>query len=123
MLAIDYGHDRAGGGDTLQAVSRHASADPWRAPGSRDLTAHVDFAALADAARAAGARVFGPVSQGFWLESMGIGVRAAALARAAPQRVAEIEAARERLVAPEQMGRLFKAMAIVAPSWPEPAGF
>ncbi len=123
MLAIDYGHDRAGGGDTLQAVSRHAFADPWRAPGSRDLTAHVDFAALAGAARAAGARVFGPVSQGCWLESMGIGVRAAALARAAPERADEIEAARERLVAPQQMGRLFKAIAVVAPSWPEPAGF
>jgi SAM-dependent MidA family methyltransferase len=123
MLAIDYGHDRGGGGDTLQAVSRHAFADPWRGPGSCDLTAHVDFAAVARAARAEGARVFGPVSQGAWLEAMGIGVRAAALAKAAPERIDEIQAARERLVAPGQMGRLFKAIALVAPAWPEPAGF
>jgi SAM-dependent MidA family methyltransferase len=123
MLAIDYGHDRPGTGDTLQAVSRHEYADPWRAPGSRDLTAHVDFFALAKVGRDAGARLFGPVTQGAWLEAMGIGLRAAALAKAAPGRADEIETARERLVAPDQMGRLFKAMALVAPSWPEPAGF
>jgi SAM-dependent MidA family methyltransferase len=54
---------------------------------------------------------------------MGIDVRAAALARTAPGRVADIMADRERLTAPDQMGRLFKAMALAAPSWPEPAGF
>ena len=67
--------------------------------------------------------VFGPVGQGAWLEAMGIGLRAAALARAAPERAEEIAAARDRLTAPEQMGRLFKALALVAPGWPEPAGF
>ncbi len=123
MLVVDYGHDRPGRGDTLQAVSRHAFADPWRAPGSADLTVHVDFFALAAVGREAGARQFGPVTQGAWLEAMGIGLRAAALAKATPDRAGEIEAARERLVAPEQMGRLFKAMALVAVSWPEPAGF
>jgi SAM-dependent MidA family methyltransferase len=123
MLAIDYGHDRPGKGDTLQAVSRHSYADPWRSPGSVDLTAHVDFAALGHAGREAGARLFGPVTQGAWLEAMGIGLRAAALARNTPERGAEIVAARERLAAPDQMGRLFKAIALVAPSWPEPAGF
>ncbi|MGQ0591041.1 MAG: class I SAM-dependent methyltransferase, partial [Sphingosinicella sp.] len=56
-LLIDYGHDRPGSGDTLQAVSAHAYADPWTAPGTRDLTAHVDFSALAQAAREAGACV------------------------------------------------------------------
>ncbi len=73
--------------------------------------------------RAAGVRVFGPVAQGAWLEAMGIGLRAAALAGAAPGRKAEIVAARDRLTAPGEMGRLFKAMALVAPAWPEPAGF
>jgi NADH dehydrogenase [ubiquinone] 1 alpha subcomplex assembly factor 7 len=122
-LIVDYGHRLSGFGDTLQAVSRHAYADPWQAPGSRDLTAHVDFQALASAARASGADTYGPVPQGLWLEEMGIGVRAAALAQAMPERSAEIECARERLVEPEQMGRLFKVMAMVAPDWPEPAGF
>jgi len=123
VLIVDYGPMRSGTGDTLQSLHRHAYADPFEAPGERDLTAHVDFEALGDAARAAGVRVFGPVEQGAWLKAMGIDVRAAALARAAPERVADIMADRDRLTAPEQMGRLFKAMALVAPSWPEPAGF
>ena len=78
---------------------------------------------LGEAARAEGVRVFGPVEQGAWLEAMGIDLRAAALAKAAPERAAEIVADRDRLTAPDQMGRLFKAMALVAPGWPEPAGF
>jgi NADH dehydrogenase [ubiquinone] 1 alpha subcomplex assembly factor 7 len=122
-LIVDYGHARPGTGDTLQSVSRHAFADPFAAPGTRDLTAHVDFAALAAAARGAGVRVAGPLAQGAWLDAMGLSLRAAALAKAAPERTEEIAAARDRLAAPDQMGRLFKAMALVAPAWPEPAGF
>jgi SAM-dependent MidA family methyltransferase len=123
LLIVDYGHARPGTGDTLQAVSRHAFADPFEAPGERDLTAHVDFSALAGAARAQGARVFGPVTQGDWLDAMGLPLRAAALAKAAPERSGEIAEAQNRLAAPERMGRLFKAMALTAPAWPEPAGF
>ena len=74
-------------------------ADPWQAPGERDLTAHVDFSALAEAARAEGVRIFGPVGQGDWLEAMGIQLRAASLAKAAPERTEEIAAARDRLTA------------------------
>jgi SAM-dependent MidA family methyltransferase len=122
-LVVDYGHARTSTGETLQAVSRHAFADPWAAPGERDLTAHVDFAAMAAVARAEGVQVFGPVQQGEWLSAMGIDLRAGALARLNPGRAAEIEAARERLVSPAQMGALFKAMAFVAPGWPAPAGF
>ena len=122
-LIVDYGHERPGTGDTLQAVSGHARADPFEAPGARDLTAHVDFDALARAARAAGVRVFGPAAQGSWLQAMGIKLRAASLAKATPERAHEIAAARVRLTSPGLMGRLFKAMALVAPGWPEPAGF
>ena len=122
-LIVDYGHDRPGTGDTLQAVSRHAFADPFEAPGERDLTAHVDFAALAAAARGDGVRVLGPVTQGDWLDMMGLPLRAAALAKAAPGRTEEIAEARDRLCAPERMGRLFKALALVAEDWPDPAGF
>jgi SAM-dependent MidA family methyltransferase len=122
-LIVDYGHDRTSTGDTLQAVARHAFADPWTGPGERDLTAHVDFEALGEAAGREGVRVFGPRPQGEWLTEMGIGLRAAALAKAAPGQAAAIEAARERLVSPDHMGGLFKAMALVAEGWPEPAGF
>jgi SAM-dependent MidA family methyltransferase len=122
-LSIDYGHADASSGETLQAVAGHAYADPWQEPGERDLTAHVDFRALARAAEAEGVWVLGPRPQGEWLEAMGIGVRAAALGEAAPGRAGEIDAARERLVSPAQMGSLFKVLALVAPGWPEPAGY
>jgi SAM-dependent MidA family methyltransferase len=122
-LIVDYGYQGPAAADTLQALSRHAYADPWQAPGTRDLTAHVDFAALAEAARREGATIKGPVAQGDWLDAMGIHARAAALARSAPERAEEIASARDRLIGRSQMGRLFKAMALVAPGWPEPAGF
>jgi NADH dehydrogenase [ubiquinone] 1 alpha subcomplex assembly factor 7 len=122
-LIVDYGYAGPSGGDTLQALSRHAFADPWMKPGEHDLTAHVGFAALVEAGRGSGARVLGPVSQGQWLDALGIGARAAALARATPPRAAEIETARRRLTGPDQMGDLFKVMAFVSRDWPEPAGF
>ena len=122
-LIVDYGHASTGAGDTLQAVARHAFADPWADPGERDLTAHVDFQALAAAASAQGVRIHGPAGQGEWLEAMGIGARSAALAIARPDRAGELAAARARLVAADQMGSLFKAMALTAPGWPHPEGF
>jgi SAM-dependent MidA family methyltransferase len=122
-LIVDYGHALTAAGETLQAVRGHGYADPWEAPGECDLTVHVDFEALGAAAEAEGARVVGPVGQGAWLTALGIDARAAALAAAAPARADEIEAARTRLVDPAQMGILFKALALVAPGWPDPAGF
>ena len=122
-LIVDYGHERHGTGDTLQAVSRHGFADPWRDPGERDLTAHVDFEALCRIARAAGLRTCGPVGQGAFLRAIGIDLRAATLAKAAPERTEEIVLARERLTSPAHMGTLFKVLALVFPGWPEPEGF
>jgi SAM-dependent MidA family methyltransferase len=122
-LIADYGHDRLGAGETLQAVRRHEYADPWMEPGESDLTAHVDFESLGRAAAEAGATVRGPVAQGEWLVSLGIDARAQALARSAPHRSDEIRTARDRLVSPEQMGRLFRVMGLSAPAWPSPEGF
>ena len=123
LLIIDYGHEAPGSGDTLQSVAGHRFADPFEAPGERDLTAHVDFAALAEAAREAGLRATGPVGQGPWLEALGIGARAAMLAKAAPERADEIITARRRLTDDEEMGALFKVLALVAPDWPMPEEF
>jgi NADH dehydrogenase [ubiquinone] 1 alpha subcomplex assembly factor 7 len=122
-LIIDYGDD-GGAGDSLQAVRRHAPHPPLADPGSADLTAHVDFAALARAAAAAGAGVHGPVTQGAFLHRIGIDARAATLAeRASPAQRAAIAAAQHRLCDPTEMGTLFKAMAIVGPGAPAPPGF
>jgi len=123
MLVIDYGYDGGAHGDTLQAVHAHAYADPFAKPGVSDLTAHVDFSALAGSARAAGTHVAGPVEQGQWLISLGLSDRAAVLARNAPRRADEIAAAYRRLTDPEEMGELFKVMAVTGRRWPEPGGF
>jgi SAM-dependent MidA family methyltransferase len=122
-LIFDYGHLRTGSGETLQAVAMHEYADPWIEPGERDLTAHVDFEALQGAAADYPVIAHGPTEQGRWLEAMGLELRSQALGRAAPERAAEIEAARHRLTAPDQMGKLFKVLALTARGWPEPAGF
>jgi SAM-dependent MidA family methyltransferase len=122
-LIIDYGHTRPAFGDTLQAVARHRYADPLAAPGEADLSHHVDFAALAAAARAAGAAAWGPIPQGLFLARLGILGRAEALARASPERADEIEGALRRLVHPRRMGDLFKALALAAPGLPPPPGF
>ncbi|SFS04534.1 class I SAM-dependent methyltransferase [Sphingomonas jatrophae] len=123
LLLIDYGHAGPVTGDTLQAVRGHRFADPFADPGEADLTAHVDFTPLLAAARAAGCAASGPVGQGAFLESLGLGPRAAMLARAQPARTEEIVLARARLAEADQMGTLFKVIAAVAPGWPMPAGF
>ncbi|KAF1857800.1 hypothetical protein Lal_00041241 [Lupinus albus] len=118
LLAFDYGYVRPGFGDTLQALSGHAFADPLATPGEADLTCHVDFAALALAAREAGAAVHGPVDQGDFLTALGLRERAAKLRLRADDHQAEaIDAAVVRLTddRPEGMGRLFKVMAVAPP--------
>jgi len=113
-LIIDYGHAWYGLGETLQAVAGHSFTDPLRAPGEADLTAHVDFAALAQSAQIIGGRIHGPISQRDLLRGLGIDKRAAALKTRAPERAAEIDQALARLTAtgPRGMGELFKALAI-----------
>ena len=122
-VIIDYGYDGPALGETLQAVRRHGFANPFEAPGSHDLSAHVDFATLGAAATLAGATVHGPVSQRDFLGSLGLSQRAAALARHAPERANEIGAAHERLTGEAAMGTLFRVMALTGGDWPEPAGF
>ena len=110
-------------GSTLQALRAHQHHDPFAAPGEADLTALVDFATAAQVASRDGARLLGTVGQGAWLQAMGIGTRAAALAQSSPAHAGAIAAALERLTHPEQMGALFKVMGLVAPDWPDGAGF
>jgi SAM-dependent MidA family methyltransferase len=125
-LVIDYGHGRSEPGDTLQAVGKHNYADPLATPGLVDLTAHVDFQALAEAAESMGANAYGPIEQGKFLRRLGIEQRAAALCSSAPpSKVMEVERALQRLTGDDGrgMGKLFKAMAFGHPKLGPLPGF
>jgi len=115
-LLIDYGRAAPGCGDTLQALSRHRRVDVLETAGAADLTVHADFPAVLDAARSAGASA-ALLAQGELLRRLGVEARAAALARARPDRAQIIARQLERLTAADQMGELFKAVAI----WAGPA--
>lgn len=123
-LIVDYGPAASAPGATLQALRRHARHDPLADPGEADLTAHVDFAALAKAARDEGIAAFGPVPQGEFLRALGIDARARRLSESASeeQRTA-ITSALDRLLGEAEMGTLFKALALGSGGAPVPAGF
>ena len=121
-IFIDYGHERSGSGDTLQAVRSHGYAPVLTNPGEQDLTSHVDFEALERAARRAGAKVSSTVPQGEWLIRVGIEARAQSLSRANPERASEIRGALERLTSRSEMGTLFKVIALLGSDWSMAAG-
>lgn len=122
LLIIDYG-DTQIVHDSFQAVAAHQMVDPLHRPGQCDLTAHVDFGALARSANAAGLKVAGPVTQGSFLRQLGLDVRTATLMRANPALAEPLARAAARLADPAQMGQLFKVLALYNPCWPMPAGF
>jgi len=120
---IDYGHERSHPGDTLQAVRGHRFAPVLTSPGEQDLTCHVDFEALGRAAQDAGATVTRLVSQGEWLKRLGIETRARSLEQSNPDKADSVHVALNRLIGTEEMGKLFKVIAIHSPAWPVPLGF
>jgi NADH dehydrogenase [ubiquinone] 1 alpha subcomplex assembly factor 7 len=114
-LIIDYGHVRSDAGDTFQAIARHSFTDPLKAPGQADVTAHVDFQALAHAAEDVGALVHGPTTQGEFLTRLGIETRAVALMAKASHEVSEdISSALKRLTGGGRsgMGSMFKVLGV-----------
>lgn len=127
-LIIDYGYGQPSCGESLQALRAHLRHDPLAEPGSADITAHVDFAALGASATAAGAKTYGPIDQGPFLTGLGLAaraerLRAAALTRHRPDQAAAVATAYKRLIAPTEMGSLFKALAFTATNQPAPPGF
>ena len=123
-LFIDYGNGEESPGSTLTAIGEHHAAAILDAPGTADLSAHVDFAAFAAAARASGANVYGPAPQGAFLTALGAEQRLAALLkRAAPGQRAALETGLRRLIDPAEMGTLFKVLALTSPGLAAPAGF
>jgi NADH dehydrogenase [ubiquinone] 1 alpha subcomplex assembly factor 7 len=114
-LILDYGYWGPAFGDTLQALKAHEPVDPLEEPGEADLTTHVDFHRLTQAAVAGNTRAHGIATQGDFLQTLGIEARASALkARATPAQATDIDRALARLTerGPTGMGDLFKVLAV-----------
>ena len=117
-LLIDYGfprheyyHPERHNG-TLMCHYRHrAHSDPLILPGLQDITAHVDFTAVADAAQAAGLHVAGFTSQANFLIATGL-LEMAAMSEGDQKAQMEAAAQVKRLTMPGEMGELFKVMAL-----------
>jgi SAM-dependent MidA family methyltransferase len=122
-LILDYGRAGRGLGDSLQAIRGGRQANPLVAPGETDLTVHVDFQAMAQEAKTAGATAWGPIPQGNFLGALGLVQRAQKLAAANPGRATALLDAAQRLAAPGRMGHLFKVLAITQINVPPPPGF
>ena len=117
LLAIDYGHDTAHPvGDTFQALYRHMACHPFDHIGHADLTSHVDFYRLKAIAKENGCVSLGSVSQKQFLETLGI---EALYARYANEK---LKSGKDRILAADGMGSLFRVLAVTAPPL-FPAGF
>jgi NADH dehydrogenase [ubiquinone] 1 alpha subcomplex assembly factor 7 len=128
FLCMDYGYvESEAATETFQAMRDQTYVDPFDLPGEADLTAHVDFCRLREEMGLTDINAqlcyAGPTTQGQFLRKLGLDARAAALARANPERADEFLAQAARLADADQMGTLFKVMAITSKNWPTPAGF
>ena len=119
-LFLDYGRAVPSAGDTLQALRHHRKQGPLEHPGEAALTVHADSPASAAAARATGVEVSAIRTQGALLKALGIEARAAALSAARPDQAEQIARQLARLVDPDQMGELFKAVCVHSPGLPAP---
>jgi len=123
VLIVDYGYAKPEGADTLQALKNHKKIDPIETPGEADLTAHVDFARIAQLAEQAGLDVHGPITQAHFLRGLGIEMRHDSLAQANPAHAERLQRELTRLTGADQMGALFKVICLSSPNLPPPAGF
>jgi NADH dehydrogenase [ubiquinone] 1 alpha subcomplex assembly factor 7 len=112
-LIIDYGYSRLSIGDTVQAVKSHRFAGLFHAPGESDVTAHVDFLQLKQAAKRAKMKTFGPMPMGEWLLRLGLEARVRQLlGHSSEEEANEMRGRVARLVDPAQMGAVFKVLAL-----------
>lgn len=110
-IIIDYGYTGGSRGDTLQAMKNHSYHSVLADAGAADITAHVDFDALAEAARGVGVKVEEIMPQGAFLMRMGAGERTTMLCQTANhEQQKSLISGLKRLADPEQMGSLFKVL-------------
>jgi SAM-dependent MidA family methyltransferase len=119
ILVIDYGfpareyfHPQRSMGTLACHYRHHVHGDPFYLPGLQDVTAHVDFSALARAAAGAGLEVLGFANQAQFLVNCGITDLLAEENPADPRRYLPAAAAAQKLLSPSEMGELFKVLAV-----------
>ena len=123
-IIIDYGYRKSAVGDSFQALQNHKYVDPLASPGHADLTAHVDFERLSIAATDKGSALYGTAAQGTFLMALGLGERAQQLAANLDTTGQErILGELTRLTSGEEMGTLFKVLALQDPNLAAPPGF
>jgi len=122
-LLIDYGYDVLSGLPTLQAARHHRSVGLLTEPGAADISAHVDFSALASLGKAKGLAVHGPIDQGVFLRRLGAEIRCEQLAAGSPDKAESIRQGVARLIEPDQMGSLFKVIAFTQAQTSLSSGF
>ena len=124
VLIIDYGYTGGSRGDTLQAVKNHGFQSVLENAGDADITAHVDFSLLAAAAKSEKLNIHGAIPQGAFLMRLGAGIRTTALCeKSAPDQQKLLISALKRLADPQEMGELFKVMAITSKEISKAEGF
>lgn len=114
-LLIDYGHTQSAFGDTLQAMRNHTFASVLENPGKADITSHVDFDAIANAARRGGAHCFATTTQGEFLLALGLVHRAGTLGQGKDEATRDmLRASVQRLAGnrAQDMGDLFKVLCL-----------
>jgi len=123
-LCIDYGPMTSTMGDSFQAVKNHKFVDALQAPGSADLTAHVDFEVLSNIAENEGCTPLSLSTQGRFLERLGIEARVWQLSKdASTEQKEKIANDLKRLVSTQEMGTLFKALSFYNGMQEPPSGF
>jgi len=123
-LFIDYGYTKYRTGETLQAIEKHKYAHIFEKPGYADLSAHVNFRKMIEIIKQADLKALGPVYQGNFLNDIGIEERFNTLTKEArPQQIKDIVSSLNRLVAPDEMGTLFKVIGMISDTKIDVAGF
>jgi NADH dehydrogenase [ubiquinone] 1 alpha subcomplex assembly factor 7 len=123
-LIIDYGYNKTAFGDSVQATKNHDYCNLFETPSQADITAHVNFEILAKCAKECGLQSFGATEQGIFLKQLGIEMRAEKLSKvASPQQKQDIATAIKRLTGDDEMGKLFKILAVQNKNLPTPIGF
>ena len=119
ILMLDYGfgqseyyHPQRSQGTLMCHYRHHAHADPFLLPGLQDITAHVDFSAMAHAGMEAGLDLLGYASQANFLINCGLTDLLGQISPEDPAAYLPIVAQAQKLMSPAEMGELFKAIAL-----------